>query len=95
MYGLREALAQICREGLESVIKRHQNASDRLQIGLEKLGLKMFLKNKQHRLPTVNAILVPENVEWTKIVTYAIQKYKKFSMLLKCFLKIIFFLDIH
>ncbi|XP_059224063.1 alanine--glyoxylate aminotransferase [Stomoxys calcitrans] len=75
LYGLREALAQICAQGLQAVIKRHQQCSDRLQHGLSELGLEMFVPNVAVRLPTVNTVKIPVGVDWRKVADYTMRKY--------------------
>ncbi|XP_055379923.1 alanine--glyoxylate aminotransferase-like isoform X2 [Condylostylus longicornis] len=76
LYGLREALAIMAEEGLQSSIRRHTSCSFKLQQGVEKMGLEMFVKLPFHRASTVNAIKVPEGVDWTKVSDYAMNKYK-------------------
>ncbi|XP_075154374.1 alanine-glyoxylate aminotransferase isoform X2 [Haematobia irritans] len=75
LYGLREALAQICDQGLQSVINRHKQCSERLQKGLAELGLEMFVPNASVRLPTVNTVKVPMGVDWRKVADYTMRKY--------------------
>lgn len=74
LAGLREALAQICEEGLPATIKRHQECSKQLQNGIKELGLEMFVPNPDNRMTTVNSIKVPSNIEWMRVVTYAMHK---------------------
>lgn len=68
LYGLREALAVVCNEGLEKTIARHQKASFELHSGLNELGLQLYVKNAAHRLPTITSIKVPKEIDWKKIV---------------------------
>ncbi|XP_037959842.1 serine--pyruvate aminotransferase, mitochondrial [Teleopsis dalmanni] len=75
LYGLREALAQLCAIGLENVIHRHQECAWRLQDGIEEIGLEMFVSDENDRLPTVNTIKVPPGVDWRKVAEYAMRKY--------------------
>lgn len=74
LYGLREALAHFCAMGLKSVVQRHQECSARLQLGIEELGLEMFVQHEADRLPTVNTIKVPFGVDWRKVADYAMRK---------------------
>ena len=53
MFALREALAQVCEEGLENLIHRRMNCAKILYKGIAKLGLEFFVKKEEHRLPTV------------------------------------------
>ncbi|XP_061387951.1 alanine--glyoxylate aminotransferase [Musca vetustissima] len=75
LYGLRESLAQLCAQGLTSVIMRHEQCSYRLQHGISELGLEMFVPNANDRLPTVNTIKVPAGVDWRKVAEYTMRKY--------------------
>ncbi|XP_034490130.1 serine--pyruvate aminotransferase, mitochondrial [Drosophila innubila] len=75
LYGLREALAHFCAQGLKSVVQRHEECSARLQLGIEELGLEMFVQQEADRLPTVNTIKVPFGVDWKKVADYAMRKY--------------------
>lgn len=74
LYGLREALAQFCSQGLKSVIRRHQECSHRLQRGIEEMGMEMFIPNASDRLPTVNTVKIPVGVDWRKVAEYAMRK---------------------
>ncbi|CAL8083464.1 unnamed protein product [Orchesella dallaii] len=75
-YALREALAELTEEGLENVWKRHAEASARLHAGIRSLGLKLFVQNESDRLPTVTTILVPEGIDWKKVIQYLMEKHK-------------------
>lgn len=71
LYGLREALAIICKEGLKNVIERHQRVAKSLHSGLAELGLQLYVKSVDYRLPTVNAVQIPREIDWKKIVEIA------------------------
>ena len=43
---MREGLAMIAEEGLESCWKRHKECAELLHKGVEDLGLKLLVKNK-------------------------------------------------
>ena len=55
---MREALAIVAEEGLESTWKRHRDMHNLLWDGLGKLGLSPLVKEGSHRLASVNAIEV-------------------------------------
>uniref|UniRef100_A0A336MEC3 Alanine--glyoxylate aminotransferase n=1 Tax=Culicoides sonorensis TaxID=179676 RepID=A0A336MEC3_CULSO len=74
-YGLREALAIACEQGLESLIKRHVECSNRFQRGIEAMGLEMFVPDPNNRLPTVNAVKLPKGVDQFKLSQYAAKNY--------------------
>ncbi|XP_068248400.1 alanine--glyoxylate aminotransferase isoform X1 [Palaemon carinicauda] len=75
VYALREGLAIVCEEGLESLWKRHMACAQKLWDGLAALGLEMFISDASKRTPTVNTIRVPDGVDWTKVVKYFMSKY--------------------
>ncbi|EFA09724.1 alanine--glyoxylate aminotransferase [Tribolium castaneum] len=75
LYGLREGLAQIAEEGLESVNRRHQECAQRFYRGLERLRLQPFVTDTYKRLPTVTSIKVPDGVDWREVVAYAMKNY--------------------
>ncbi|XP_055526292.1 alanine--glyoxylate aminotransferase [Wyeomyia smithii] len=74
LYGLREALAMACEEGLPALIARHQDCAKRLYRGLETAGFELYAA-PQHRLPTVVAIKVPPGIDWLKVSQYAMKNY--------------------
>ena len=61
IYALREALKIALEEGLENRWARHRRNSQALVSGVEALGIRM-LAREECRLPTLNAISVPEGV---------------------------------
>ncbi|KAJ8945489.1 hypothetical protein NQ318_002534 [Aromia moschata] len=75
IFGLREGLAIIAEEGLEHVIKRHQECAQRLYKGLGSLGLELLVEEEHKRLPTVTTIVVPKDVDWKEVVGYAMRTY--------------------
>jgi len=60
IYALREALRIVQEEKLERRWERHVKNSSALINGVEAMGLRMH--PPEHRLPTLNAIAVPEGV---------------------------------
>ncbi|XP_058799066.1 3-hydroxykynurenine transaminase isoform X2 [Phymastichus coffea] len=75
VYGLREALAQLAEEGLVNCWARHASVTDKFHDGLIKRGYRFFVKDPDHRLKTVSAIVLPEDVEAPLVIRYAMQKY--------------------
>jgi len=75
LYMLREALAMVAEEGLEEVWARHAAAAKQLHVGLEALGLKLFVKDPAHRLATVTTVEVPPGVLWSDVTTYLMKNY--------------------
>lgn len=74
MYALREGLAILAEEGLENVIKRHQDCAAQLYKGIQQLGLEFYVEEEHRRLPSVTTIKVPVNVDWRDVVGYAMKK---------------------
>uniref|UniRef100_A0A4W3I303 Alanine--glyoxylate aminotransferase n=1 Tax=Callorhinchus milii TaxID=7868 RepID=A0A4W3I303_CALMI len=76
LFALREALAILAEQGLENYWKLHQENAEYLHKGLEDLGLKLFVKDKSMRLPTVTTIAVPEGYEWKDITNFIMKNYQ-------------------
>ena len=66
IYALREALRIIAEEGLEARFVRHQLNHRALVAGIEAMGLAMLVPESE-RLPTLNAICIPEGVNDMKV----------------------------
>ncbi len=66
IYALYEGLRIVQEEGLEERFLRHERNAKSLQAGLEALGLQLFAE-KDHRLPTLTSVLVPDGVDDSKI----------------------------
>ncbi|XP_053688365.1 3-hydroxykynurenine transaminase-like [Sabethes cyaneus] len=75
LFALREALAQVVEEGLETVIKRRQDCAEHLYRGLANMGLDIFVKDPQHRLTSVTGIMIPKGVTWWKVSQYAMKNF--------------------
>ncbi|HZJ57364.1 MAG TPA: alanine--glyoxylate aminotransferase family protein [Clostridia bacterium] len=74
IYGLREALQIVMEEGLEGRFKRHKQNSDAFISGIEAMGLSMVAP-VGFRLPTLNAVMIPENVDDLKARNHLLEKY--------------------
>ena len=74
IYALREALRLIEEEGLESRIARHRRNHEALAAGLQALGLTMFAQ-AGHRLPMLNAVVIPDGIDDLKIRRALLQQY--------------------
>ena len=75
-YQLRESLAMLAEEGLEAAWARHAAAAQQLYVGLERLGLKLYVKDPAHRLATVTTVEVPEGVLWSDVTAFIMHKYQ-------------------
>ena len=76
VYALREALALLAEEGLESSWRRHLAAAQKLWSGLEALGLELFVADPKDRLPTVTTVKVPRGIEWSAVTKYMMEHYQ-------------------
>ena len=66
LYSLHEALVMLQEEGLENSWARHRKAHDGLKAGLEAMGLKFHVAEKD-RLPQLNLVVVPEGCDEAKV----------------------------
>ncbi|KAG9341566.1 hypothetical protein JZ751_019079, partial [Albula glossodonta] len=74
-FSLRESLAILAETGLENSWKRHKEVAEYFHKGLEDLGLKLFVQDKNIRLPTVTTIVVPPGYDWKEIVAYVMKHH--------------------
>lgn len=74
LYGLREAIAIVCQQGLKNVIRRHIECSYRLQKGIESMGLEMFVPESSQRMSSINVVKIPNGVDWRRVSQYAMNK---------------------
>lgn len=75
ILALYEALRLVCEEGLEARHERHRISSQSLQAGLEAMGLRLFIP-PPHRLNSVVAVRLPENVEAKNVLSYMSRKFR-------------------
>ena len=61
LYGMYQALSMILAEGPDAVYARHQAMHERLESGLAKIGLSLFVK-PGCRLPQLNTVTIPDTV---------------------------------
>uniref|UniRef100_A0A7N8YN92 Alanine--glyoxylate aminotransferase n=1 Tax=Mastacembelus armatus TaxID=205130 RepID=A0A7N8YN92_9TELE len=74
-FSLRESLAVLVEEGLENSWERHQKVAEYFHTGLESMGLKLFVKEKKARLPTVTTIVAPHGYDWKEITSYIMKTH--------------------
>jgi alanine-glyoxylate transaminase/serine-glyoxylate transaminase/serine-pyruvate transaminase len=74
IYGLREALLMIKEEGLEARFERHKLNSRAFISGIEAMGLSMIAP-VGFRLPTLNAVRIPDRVDDAKARRFLLEKY--------------------
>jgi alanine-glyoxylate transaminase/serine-glyoxylate transaminase/serine-pyruvate transaminase len=65
-YALREALLVIAQEGMENRWERHRRCHQFFVKGVETMGLRLHVP-EEHRVPTLNTVCVPKNVDETKV----------------------------
>jgi len=73
-YALREALRLVHDEGLEVRWQRHELNHRALMAGLQAMGLQPFAQ-EGHRLPSLNAVRVPEGIEDAAVRGRLLQEY--------------------
>ena len=73
-YALCEALEVILEEGLENRWARHERNSKAFVAGVEAMGLEM-LAAPEHRLWTLNAVLIPQGVDDARVRSRLLQDY--------------------
>ena len=74
LYGLHESLVALFEEGQQAVQVRHARTHEALAAGVEALGLK-FLVAEAHRLPQLNAVIVPDGVDEAAVRAYVLAKW--------------------
>ena len=73
-YALREAMVLVHEEGLDNRIARHTKHHLALVAGLEALGLEMLV-DKVFRLPTLNTVKVPDNIDEAKVRRHLLERF--------------------
>lgn len=75
-FALRESLAILTEKGLENSWRQHREVAEYLWKGLEDLGLKLFIKDKDLRLPSVTTIMIPGGYNWKELLTYMMKHHQ-------------------
>ncbi|XP_063079481.1 alanine--glyoxylate and serine--pyruvate aminotransferase b [Engraulis encrasicolus] len=75
-FALRESLAIVAEKGLEESWRHHREVAEYLWKGLEDLGLKLFIKDKDLRLPSVTTIAIPEGYDWREMLAYIMKNHQ-------------------
>ncbi|MFX0181645.1 MAG: pyridoxal-phosphate-dependent aminotransferase family protein [Candidatus Hodarchaeota archaeon] len=65
LYAFYQALQLVFNEGIDNVFKRHIDCHNELAKRLEEMDLQLIVK-KPHRLPMLNAVRIPDNVDDVK-----------------------------
>ncbi|RCU52833.1 alanine--glyoxylate aminotransferase family protein [Corallincola holothuriorum] len=74
LYGLHEALVLLHNEGLEKAWARHQHMHQQLHEGLALLDID-FIVPKEERLPQLNAVHIPNNVNDAEVRNRLLAEY--------------------
>ncbi|HEY9218239.1 MAG TPA: alanine--glyoxylate aminotransferase family protein [Phenylobacterium sp.] len=74
LYGLHESLVALFEEGQQAACVRHARMHEALAAGIEAAGLK-FLVDAPHRLPQLNAVLVPDGVDEAAVRTQLLARW--------------------
>jgi len=74
LYSLHEALVMLQEEGIEKAWARHRKAHEGLRAGLEAMGVKFFVAEKD-RLPQLNLVVIPDGVDDAKVRNRLLAEY--------------------
>lgn len=75
VYAIREALTIVAEEGLEARWARHRQVAETFWQGLEDMGLQCLVE-KEHRLPSLTTVKVPDGIDAKAVTKYVLDKYQ-------------------
>ncbi|XP_034941813.1 serine--pyruvate aminotransferase, mitochondrial [Chelonus insularis] len=75
LYGLREGLAQLIEEGLETSWKRHATAAKKLVEGLQSRELQLYIREPEHRLSTITSVVIPLGIDYKLVLRRLLEKW--------------------
>lgn len=75
VYAIREALTLVTEETLEVRWERHRTVAEAFWAGLEKIGLECLVE-KQHRLPSLSTVKVPEGIDSKAVTKHLLDVYQ-------------------
>ncbi|HEX5385963.1 MAG TPA: alanine--glyoxylate aminotransferase family protein [Gemmatimonadales bacterium] len=75
LYGLRESLAILFEEGLESVFARHHRLAEGTRAAVKAWGLSLCAKEPRWYSDTVSAVMVPQGVNGAEVIDVAYRRY--------------------
>eukprot|EP00177_Eucheuma_denticulatum_P007740 GFKZ01014079.1.p1 GENE.GFKZ01014079.1~~GFKZ01014079.1.p1 ORF type:complete len:402 (-),score=26.99 GFKZ01014079.1:1000-2205(-) len=75
VYAIREALTIVSEEGLENRWARHRAVAEAFWKGLEEMGLECLVA-KEHRLPSLTTVKVPDGVDPKAVTKHLLEKYE-------------------
>jgi alanine-glyoxylate transaminase/serine-glyoxylate transaminase/serine-pyruvate transaminase len=75
LYGLRESLAMIFEEGLDSIFARHHRLAEGTRAAVKAWGLQLCAKEPRWYSDTVSAVMVPAGINAAEIIDIAYRRY--------------------
>jgi alanine-glyoxylate transaminase/serine-glyoxylate transaminase/serine-pyruvate transaminase len=75
LYGLRESLAMLLEESLESVFARHHRLAEGVRAAVRAWGLKLCARAPKWHSDTVSAVMVPEGSNGADVIDVAFRRY--------------------
>ncbi|HEX4628780.1 MAG TPA: aminotransferase class V-fold PLP-dependent enzyme, partial [Gemmatimonadales bacterium] len=75
LYGLRESLAIIFEQGLESIFARHHRLAEGIRAAVRAWGLTLCARAPQWQSDTVSAIMVPDGTNAADVIDVAFRRY--------------------
>ncbi|XP_044271044.1 serine--pyruvate aminotransferase-like [Tribolium madens] len=76
LASVREALAEICEEGLVEVWERHASTTKLFWKKLEEIGLEPYVKNVQNRFMGVTPVILPPGIDHVEFLNFIRQKFQ-------------------
>ena len=74
MYAIYQALYNLKIEGIDNAIDRHLKAHNSLVKGLKNIDIEMLV-DEEYRLPSLNAVIIPDGIDDMEIRNRLLQKY--------------------
>ena len=74
MYAIYQALYNLKIEGIDKAIDRHLKAHNLLVKGLKNIDMEMLV-DEEYRLPSLNAVIIPDGIDDMEIRNKLLQKY--------------------
>ncbi len=75
LYGLKEALAMLQEEGLDSVFARHQRLAAACRAAVKAWGLEVLCQNPAEQSPVLTAVLMPPSHDADRFRKVALENY--------------------
>jgi alanine-glyoxylate transaminase / serine-glyoxylate transaminase / serine-pyruvate transaminase len=75
LYGLRESIAILLEEGLESVFARHHRLAEGTRRAVKAWGLELCARAPKWHSDTVSAIMVPSGINGAEVIDIAYRRY--------------------